>query len=75
VIGLAFWIWGRKVYRLSWLVVGGFPVMGLALALLFGDRVYGFDRVTYFLVVAGALLVLDGAIALVRYLHLNPRPR
>jgi hypothetical protein len=71
---LAFWIWGRKVYRLSWLVVGGFPLMGFLLSLFFGDRVYGFDRVPYFLLAAGALMVLDGARTLLRYLCANPHP-
>jgi hypothetical protein len=75
VTGLAFWMWGRKVYRLSWLVVAGFPVVGVGLTLLFGDRVYGFDRVTYFLIAAGALLVLDGVTALVGYLHVDPGRR
>jgi len=73
VMGLAFWVWGRGVYRLSWIVIGGFPFMGFMLGMVFGERVHGSDRVTYFLFAAGVLLVLDGGLTLLRYLRANPR--
>jgi hypothetical protein len=73
VMGLAFCLWGRKVYQLSWVVIGGFPFLGLMLAMVFGERLRGIERVTYFLFGVGVILVLDGFFALLRYLRANPR--
>jgi hypothetical protein len=73
IMGLAFCLWGRKVYRLSWVVIGGFPFLGFMLGMVFGDRLRGTERVTYFLFGVGVILVLDGISTLLQYLRANPR--
>jgi len=72
-MGLALWVWGRKVQRMSWIILGGFPAIGLYMAGFQVDRRVGAARVTFFLAGAGLLLVLDGVLRLVRYLRANPR--
>ena len=74
VIAMALWLWARKVYRLSWIVIGGLPFIGFFLSVVIADRFHGYDRITYFLFAVGALLVVDGTLTLVRYLRRNPRP-
>jgi len=74
LIALALGFWGRKVYRVTWLVAGGFALIGLLLSALRDDQDGGTDRMAYFLLAAGGLLILNGTLALLRHLRANPRP-
>jgi len=74
ILAIALGIWGRKVWRLSWIVLGGFPFMGFFLGFALRDHIPSIDRVIYFLAGAGVIFVLDGTISLLRYLHANPHP-
>jgi hypothetical protein len=73
-MALALWVWGHKVQRLSWIIIGGFPIIGFYLAVFQAGRLVGPDRITFFLAGAGIVLVLDGALTLFRYLRANPPP-
>lgn len=74
LMGLAFWLWGGKVYRLSWLVIASFPLMGFVVAFVVPGGAPGFRRIIDFTFGVGLLLVVDGALTLVRYLRANPAP-
>ena len=67
-------MWGRKVYRLSWIVLGGLPFVGFYMAVFQADHIVGPDRIAFFLGGAGLILVLDSALTLLRYLRANPQP-
>ena len=71
VIAAALWV-ARKDYRLSPIVLLGFPFLGFSMTIFLASRVTGTDRFAYFLVGGGVLFMLDGAIALVRYIGQNP---
>ncbi len=73
-MALALWFWGRKVQRVSWLILGGFPLVGFLLAIFMSDRLPGSERIAYFLAAAGVIFILDGALTLFHYLHAHPRP-
>ena len=75
LMAVALWTWGRKVQRLSWVILGGFPFVGFYMTLFQAHRVVGVRRVAYFLAGAGVVLILDGALTLLRYLRVNPRPK
>lgn len=69
------WIGTRKEQPLSWLLLAGFPLVGIGAAVFVGDHVVGTDRGAYFLASMGALFFLDGSFALFRYLRRNPMPK
>ncbi|HEX4544500.1 MAG TPA: hypothetical protein VH114_15145 [Candidatus Acidoferrum sp.] len=62
----------RRDQRLSWIVLLGFPVIGLCISVFFASPVTGPNRLTYFLGGWGVLFAHDGAITLIRYIHQNP---
>lgn len=65
----------RKNQRISWMVLAGFPLIGLCVSIFVVPRVAGSRRLAYFLAGWGVLFLLDGAITLVRYIRRNPVPR
>lgn len=75
VMSIGLWIGTRKEQPLSWLVLAGFPVVGIGMALFVAGHVVGPDRGAYFLASAGALFFLEGALTLVGYLRRDPMPK
>jgi energy-coupling factor transporter transmembrane protein EcfT len=73
MIGAAAWV-VRELYRLSWWIVLGFPVMVLNMSIFLAAHVTRSDCLSCFLAAWGFLFLLDGAIALIRYLQRNPMP-
>jgi len=71
VIAAALWI-VRKDIRVSPILLLGCPCVGLAMTLVVPS---GPDRIAYSVVGWGGLLILDGAIALIRYIGHNPAPK
>ena len=71
VIAMALWM-VRKDCRVSPLLLLGFPSVGLAMTFFVPP---GEDRVAWSVVGWGGLLILDGAIALIRYIGQNPTPK
>lgn len=69
------WIGTRKEQPLSWLLLAGFPLVGIGMAVFVGDHVVGTDRGAYFLTSMGGLFFIDGALTLFRYLRNNPMPK
>jgi hypothetical protein len=69
------WIRTRREQPLSWLILAGFPLVGIGMATFLSDRVVGPDRGAYLLATAGSLFFLDGALTLIRYLRRNPLPK
>jgi|GEM_PF-2285565 hypothetical protein len=74
-LSAALWIGARKDQRLSWIVLAGFPFLGVYLTIFRYGNAPGPDRAAYFLAGAGILFVAEGAVTLIRYLRKNPRPR
>jgi len=74
LLGAALWFGARHEQRLSWIVLGGFPLVGFWMSIFLSPAVIGPERVAYFLAGAGLLFFVDGALSLVRYLAHNPRP-
>ena len=72
-LALAVWFWGRKVQRVSGLVLSGIPCITFLWAGQIGRREAGIDHVVYFLVALGVLFLFDGAVTLIRYLRANPQ--
>ena len=75
VMALALWIWGRKIQSPSWIVLGGFPLIGCYMAFFRPDHAIAEHRITFFLVGAGVLFALDGSFMLIRFLRANPRQK
>jgi len=69
------WTATRRDQPLSWLILAGFPLVGIGMATFLSDRVVGPDRGAYLLATAGSLFFLDGVLTLIRYLRRNPLPR
>lgn len=74
LFALALWVLGRNE-RTSWLTIIGLPILGLSMTIFVGPGSYPPHGVAWFMAGWGGLLMLDGAIALVRYLLRNPRPK
>ncbi len=74
MIAAGLWV-ERKDARMSWVILGGFPIVGLLITLFLPARATPPDRALYFLAGWGVLFALDGLIALVRYLIRNPVAR
>ena len=66
------WMLNRRDVMLSWFVIGGIPLVGAALAIYAPEVKWPVQRVGYFLVGCGVLIIADGAITLARYLWRNP---
>jgi len=71
IIGLGMAI-ARRQHRMSWIVPVGFPAVGLLTTLYVTSRQ---KAPAVFLVGWGILFVLDGGVALIRYLLQNPAPQ
>jgi hypothetical protein len=69
------WIATRRHQPLPWLILAGFPLVGIGMATFLSDRVVGPDRGAYLLATAGSLFFLDGVLTLIRYLRRNPLPK
>jgi hypothetical protein len=71
VITAALWI-TRKDYRLSPIVLLGFPCLGFYMTIILASRATGMDPFAYFMVGGGVLFMLDGAIAMMRHIGRKP---
>ena len=71
-VALALWVMNGKDLRLSWIAIGGLPLIGLYMASLPPRGLTPAHRLGYFLAASGLLIAADGAVALVRYLWRNP---
>ncbi len=66
-------VWAeRKKYRSSPILLAGFPLLGLCITIFAASRVTGMGGLFYFVAGGGLLLVLDGSVALIRYIIHNP---
>jgi len=74
LMSVGLWVGTRKEQPLSWLILAGFPLVGLGLAFV-AEHVVDADRGACFLASTGALFFLDGALTLFRYLRRNPMPK
>ena len=70
----AMWFGGRPEQRLSWIVLGGIPLLGFTMWTFLPREIVSSERVSYFLAAAGVLFLVDGAASLLRFLSRNPRP-
>jgi len=75
LISAGLWIATRREQVFSWLVLAGFPLVGIGMATFLPDRVVGPDRGADLLATAGSLFFLDGVLTLIRYLRRNPLPK
>lgn len=75
LITVSLWYGARKEQWLSWVTLGGLPLVGFAMSIFYADHVEGPQRPAYFLVGTGVVFVLDGGLTLLRYLWQNPRPK
>jgi len=66
------WMLNRRDVMLSWFVIGGIPLVGTALAIYAPEVKLPVQRVGYFLVGGGVLIIADGAITLALHLWRNP---
>jgi hypothetical protein len=72
-MSVALWIGTWNVQRLPWVLLPGFPLLGLYMTISAPEFV-GVQRFGLFFAGSGALLVLQGALSLFQFLHRNPRP-
>lgn len=66
---VAFWLGSRERGRVSWLILIGLILVGAIMTASATERK---DRFAYFMAAMGLLLLLDGLIALIRYIQRNP---
>jgi hypothetical protein len=69
------WIGAKKDQRLTWVVLAGFPLLGLYMSISRFGKANGPDRAAYFLAGAGVLFLMEGTVSVVRYLKENPRQK
>ena len=62
----------RKCEKVSWITIVGLPVLGICLTIFVTPGAYPPHRMAWLIAGWGALFVLEGAIALTRYLLQNP---
>ena len=62
----------RKREKVSWITIVGLPVLGICLTIFVTPGAYPPHRMAWLIAGWGALFVLEGAIALTRYLLQNP---
>lgn len=74
LMAAAIWLGARHEQRLSWIILGGFPLVGFWMAIFLGRDTVGPERIAYLLAGGGLLFFLDGALSLVHFLRRNPRP-
>ena len=73
---LASALWAlRKHEKVSWITIVGLPVLGICLTIVVTPGAYPPHRMAWLIAGWGALFVLEGAIALTRYLVQNPGSR
>ena len=72
LMSAAFWLFDRQHRQLTWIAFAGFPLFGLYMTAFRPNLATSPDRLDYFLAAGGALFLLDGAVALVRYVVQNP---
>ena len=71
----ALWFGLRYIQRVSWILLAGFPLLGLAMLLFLPRYIDGPARVAWFLAGTGVILIVEGTVALLRYLEKNPLRR
>jgi hypothetical protein len=72
-LALALWIMNGKDFRLSWIAIGGIPLIGLYMTSFPSDAALTpAHRLGYFSTACGLLIVTSGALALGQYLWRNP---
>ena len=74
LLALALWAL-RKRERVSWITIVGLPVLGICMTIFVAPGAYPPHRMAWLIAGWGALFVLEGAIALTRYLLHNPGPQ
>lgn len=71
LFALALWAL-RRNERVSWIAIVGLPILGICMTVFSVPGSYPPNRVAWFMAGWGGLFVLDGTIALTRYLLRNP---
>ena len=71
LFALALWVL-RRNEKVSWIAIVGLPILGICMTVFFVPGSYPANRVAWFMAGWGGLFVLDGTIALTRYLLRNP---
>lgn len=71
LFALALWAL-RRNERVSWIAIVGLPILGTCMTVFSVQGSYPPNRVAWFMAGWGGLFVLDGTIALTRYLLRNP---
>lgn len=71
LFALALWAL-RRNERVSWIAIVGLPILGTCMTVFSVPGSYPPNRVAWFMAGWGGLFVLDGTIALTRYLLRNP---
>jgi hypothetical protein len=74
LFALALWAL-RRNEKVSWIAIVGLPILGACMTVFFVPGSYPPNRVAWFMAGWGGLFVLDGTIALTRYLLRNPMPK
>ena len=71
LFALALWAL-RRNEKVSWIAIVGLPILGICMTVFSVPGSYPPNRVAWFMAGWGGLFVLDGTIALTRYLLRNP---
>ena len=74
MMSAAMWLAARRDQQLTWFALVGFSTVGITLTFLLPRSITGPERVAWFLAGSGGVFILDGVLALLRYLRANPRP-
>lgn len=74
-LALGLWIMNGKEFRLSWMAIGGIPLIGFYMAIFPPDGLTPAHRVGFFSAACGLLIVANGAVTLAFYLWRNPVAR
>ena len=74
-LALALGILNGKEFRLSWIAIGGIPLIGFYMSIFAPEGLTPAHRVGFFSAACGLLIVANGAVALALYLLRNPVAR
>ena len=74
LFALAIWAL-RKHEKVSWITVAGLPILGVGMTMFLAPSSYPPHRFAWFMGGWGGLFVLEGTIALARYLLRNPKAK
>lgn len=74
-LALGLWIMNGKEFRLSWIAIGGIPLIAFYMAISPLDGLTPAHRVGFFSAACGLLIVANGAVTLALFLWRNPVAR